>query len=523
MILLAVVLIFIGLPYLLAVAWQGHDFFFSGFLLNPIDGNSYLAKMYQGWAGEWKFHLTYTAAAYPAQAGSGAYLFLFYLFLGHLARWLGLPLIVLFHVARLAGASVMVFSLAAFFQHIFAGQPPAVRLATWLAALGSGLGWLVLLSGLLPSDFWVAEAYPFLSAYANPHFPLGLALLLWMFLFSQEAEPRWKNLVWLAVLGLIESVVLPFGLPLAGVILAGARAWDWWEARSEWERKKSLQRTEQLLAALLPGACFVGYQLWVSLADPLLAGWNAQNLTPSPELWDFLLSFSPVLIFAVVGAWRLYHLREYPARKLLLSWFVIGLILIYMPFSLQRRFMLGFYIPSVGLAVVGARALAERMRRKWLIPTLVGLSMPTNLFLLLAGLAGIFGHSGQIYLSADEYHAIQWLAQQSAQNRMLQNGLVLASSEIGSFIPAYTGMRVIYGHPFETVNALTEEQSVQAFFKGDLTQPSQADFLASRGVDMIFYGPREEEMVESPLSPFRGFVQVFQSGAVTIWAREGPR
>ena len=94
---------------------------------------------------------------------------------------------------------------------------------------------------------------------------------------------------------------------------------------------------------------------------------------------------------------------------------------------------------------------------------------------------------------------------------------------MGSFIPAYTGMRVIYGHPFETVNAPAEEQAVQAFFRGDLTQASQANFLASRGVDMIFYGPREEEMVISPLSPFSGFVQVFQSGDVTIWAREGPR
>ena len=179
--------------------------------------------MYQGWAGDWKFHLTYTAAENSPGAGSGAYLFMFYLFLGHLARWLGLPLIVLFHMARLAGATAMIFSLAAFFQYIFAGQPPAVRLATWLAALGSGLGWLVFLSGLLPSDFWVAEAYPFLSAYANPHFPLGLALLLWMFILAQEVDPRWKNLIWLAVLGLVESVVLPFGLPLAGVILAGVR------------------------------------------------------------------------------------------------------------------------------------------------------------------------------------------------------------------------------------------------------------------------------------------------------------
>ena len=49
-------------------------------------------------------------------------------------------------------------------------------------ALGLGLGWLALPFGGVPSDFWVAEAYPFLSSYANPHFPLSLALLLWLML-----------------------------------------------------------------------------------------------------------------------------------------------------------------------------------------------------------------------------------------------------------------------------------------------------------------------------------------------------
>ena len=87
----------IGLPYVFAVLVSGKDYVFNGFLLNFGDGNSYLAKMYEGWNGSWRFTLPYTA-----EPGQGGYIFLFYLFLGHLARWLGLPLLIVYHAARLA-------------------------------------------------------------------------------------------------------------------------------------------------------------------------------------------------------------------------------------------------------------------------------------------------------------------------------------------------------------------------------------------------------------------------------------
>ena len=41
----------ITLPYLLAYRAGGSESYFAGFLLNPIDGQSYLAKMQQGCRG----------------------------------------------------------------------------------------------------------------------------------------------------------------------------------------------------------------------------------------------------------------------------------------------------------------------------------------------------------------------------------------------------------------------------------------------------------------------------------------
>jgi hypothetical protein len=86
----------ITLPYLYAAQAGGDEYVFGGFLLNPIDGNSYLAKMYEGWRGDVKFTLPYTT-----EVSEGGYLFLFYIGLGHLARMIDVPRILVFHAARI--------------------------------------------------------------------------------------------------------------------------------------------------------------------------------------------------------------------------------------------------------------------------------------------------------------------------------------------------------------------------------------------------------------------------------------
>ena len=44
------------------------------------------------------------------------------------------------------------------------------------------------------------------------------------------------------------------------------------------------------------------YTLWVTQADPVLRGWTAQNVTPSPPVWDYALGYGLVLVLAVPGA-----------------------------------------------------------------------------------------------------------------------------------------------------------------------------------------------------------------------------
>lgn len=523
----------VTLPYLAAARAGGTQAVFGGFLLNPLDGNSYLAKMYAGWRGDWLFTLPYTA-----EAGQGHLLFIFYLFLGHLARSLGLSLVFTFHLARLMAAAALLFALDRFVK---AAEPDrrAANLAFSLAALGSGLGWLALAFGGFPSDLWVAEIYPFLSAYANPHFPFGLAIMLWLLAPDNErdaarsrnkdvARRDWPHFFLAFLAAVVLTAVSPFGVVIVLVVLGILLLVKIVEARSSDSIEGSTALgsrppqagpgtlTTRFLAVLSGGLPLLLYDLWIARTDPLLAGWNAQNLTPAPPLWDLFLSLSPALLLAVPGAWRVFKSGTGQGRNLL-AWAAAGLLLVFLPFGLQRRFLIGLYVPLAGLAALGLGRLSGQpdprngrsARYHVLVVIVFLLALPTNLIVLFAARHGVQTLNPKLYLSSGERQAFLWLAENSAPE-----AVILAAPETGLFIPAYTGRRVIYGHPFETVDAAREEAAVRQFF----TTGHWSASLEGRRIDYLFAGPRERQL--NPHLAFPGLTAIYSAEGVSLYVFE---
>ncbi|MEJ2706040.1 MAG: hypothetical protein P8074_00380 [Anaerolineales bacterium] len=518
-----VVLFLTTWPYVAAYRSAGADYVFGGFLLNYQDGNSYLAKMYQGWLGEWRFHLPYTA-----EAGGGAYLFLFYLLLGHAARIFNLSLIFTFQAARFAGSLVLLFSLYHFFKRLLP-EPGRHTLAFILAALGSGMGWLALPFGAVTADYWVAEAYPFLSAYTHPHFSLGLALLLWLLLPPQvDGSPRFRWRFPLYLLGSsLLGIMSPFGIVVVLMVLSGLLVWELWMAK-DWHANDSITRRLSIILEVLRqhwafwrvilvtlgGVPWLLYDLWVTHSDAILAGWNAQNITPTPPLWDLILSLSPLLLLAIPGAIAAVRGKK-KSLYLLVVWAGIGLALLFLPFGLQRRFMMGIFVPLAGLAVPGLETLAAGSRRKTVFGAALVLLfvLPTNATILLAARHGIQTHAPELYLSRDEANAFSWI-----KSNTPQNAIILAAARTGLLIPAHTGRKVIYGHPFETVNADQEIQLVESFFKSLSVMESgkePEDFISSRGVGYLFIGPSERALGGAPID--LNMDPLYSSGQVTVY------
>lgn len=493
----AVLLLIVNTPY--ALAYLAGPQVFGGILFALADGLSYLAKMRQGWRGEWLFTLPYTA-----EPGPGVFLFTYYLSLGHLARVFGVPVAAVYHAARLLFGVLFLFIAYRFIAHFF--ESARERLAVWmLFFLGSGLGWLVALAGGFTPDLWVAESIPFLTLLSNAHFPLAWALLLLILEWTLLSEaPLGRRLAWTALATIALANIQPMALLPVGALLASGPLWDVMR-----RRRFDLRSWAPAFTVALAAAPWIGYQLWLTQTHPVLRLWNAQNVTPSPPLPETLIWGGLPLTLAGVGALALWS-RGGPAYHLSLRWWAIGVFLLYAPMALQRRLSLGLWMPICLLAAFAWRdAIGPRLAGRWRTPALALLAalLPLSNLLVWAGMAGAaLARSPTVFLTRAEAGAIVALP---------AGALVLAAPETGAFIPARSDARVLYGHPFETVNAEAEKRAVTDFFAGRI---DAARFLRERNVEVVFYGPREAVLGPLPVLPPEWRV-VFHQDNVTVFGK----
>ena len=484
------VLLIASLPYLFGALSAGPDRVFTGLQVNPLDGLSYLAKMRIGFDGGWLFHLPFT----PEQ-GQGVFLFTYFIALGHLARILGLPLILVFHAARLIGG----FALLWMIYELIARMTEALdlrRRAWWIVALSSGVGWLAAVLGHADSaDLTIPESNTFYSLIANAHFALAAAIMIGMFIVILEMRTfSTGRTIALTVMSLVLAVIQPFA-PLAVYGIAGVTLLIvWWRnRRAHPERSGEAAQSKdalafprsQFIAALVSGsitALLLLYLYSATQADVVMRAWSQQNQTPSPPPIDYVLGYGLLWIFAFFGARQAWHRRS-DWDVLLLVWIIVTLPMLYVPFPLQRRLSLGLHVPIGILAAIG---LTELVRTRWPRRALIAVTLLTSVFIELALLGGAAVHDPHINLTANEAAALGWL-----QSHAPHDAVVLASPEMGGFIPAFAGQRVVYGHPYETVNAKAREQQVKDFFAGTI---DRSQMIRDNSVGFIIVGPREQKL-----------------------------
>jgi hypothetical protein len=174
-------------------------------------------------------------------------------------------------------------------------------------------------------------------------------------------------------------------------------------------------------------------------------------------------------------------------------WAITGLILLYLPFNLQRRLITGLHLPLCILAAVGLqRWLARigfRLRQRRSIALIVltlgalGTLFVWSLPLLAARQSPDTSETtALLFIRPEEASAFTWL-----RDHITAGDIVLASPRLGMFIPGQTGARVIYGHPFETLEAKKKKALVEAFYRGQIE-------TVSPPVDFIIYGPTERQL-----------------------------
>ena len=514
-----VILLLTSLPYLYGALLSTPQSQFGGFVLGVEDGNSYLAKMRLGATGNWQFHLFYTSEPH-----AGAYLFLFHILLGKIARFGGLPLILVYHLSRLACGLfllVTVYCFTAFFTRL----RPVRRLTFWLVGLGSGLGWLVLLLRLLdqwglPLDFYSPEAFAFHALLGLPHLSLAEALLLWAMLFLwtswERRQIRYAVLAGLALSAM--TVIAAFYIVTAAAAIGAGWLLRGWRQKQAADRRWAEGRLAAL--ALAMAAPMPLYNVHVFMSDPVFKAWQEQNLILSPSALHYLLAFGVLALLAVIGAraeWRHGSSRS----LLLMGWCAAVPVLVYLPFSLQRRFSFGVQVPLSILAALGLWRLLSgqetpgegQLPRRWRIASVgvVALLSLSNFLILNSARWEVSQQAPPLFHSGAEVDAADWLGTHATPDQV-----VLAAYETGNYLPTRMPARVFAGHGPETVNSEMKNAMLRSFFGGG-DDTFRRRLLADYGVNYVFYGPAERALGDFSPAAAPYLRPVYDNGAVQIY------
>lgn len=450
-----------AVPYVYAYLVQPPGHVFAGFFYLGDDANTYLAKMRQGWEGSWSWQNRYTTEASP-----NAYLFVFWIVLGHVAALTSLPLIVVFHLARIAAAFALMAGAWLFFSH-FIQDRSARRFAFFFCALGLGMGYVIQAFGhpvifghqTDTLDWRMPELTAFYSVLALPHFAWSGVFAAFGVVLTLKAIERgslWlgvaAGLMWLGQASIHPQMPILMGGAVGLALLLRPAAPRGWIAAA--------------VAFLVP-APYILYSYLAFVGNPEVQRWtfHSKNALP-PESISLFFALAPQLLLAAIGIPGALR-RRTREDLFLVTWIVLLAVILYLPNpagDLRRRFLDGLYLP---LAVLGARGLYESvlprvrsLRARRLIPfTYVAFAAIGSAFLVLAPLA--VAAQPQYTVTTAEYDGLNWLGSQPA-------GRVLAMPGVGLYVPAYSPDTVYVGHYDETFDYARKTQTAFDVLTGKL-------------------------------------------------------
>jgi hypothetical protein len=448
-----------AVPYAYAYAAQAHGQVFMGFFFLGDDANTYLAKMRQGWEGAWAWQNRYTTEASPS-----AYLFMFWILLGHLAAILHLPLIAVFHLARVGAAFALMGSAWLFISH-FIEDRSARRFAFFFVAIGLGMGLVIQALGhpvifghqTDTLDLRMPELTAFYSVLALPHFAwsgvfagVGAALTLKAIQRGSLGLAAVAGVAWLGQASIHPQMPILMGGATAVALLLRPASPRGWAAAA--------------LAFAIP-APYILYSYLAFVGNPEVQRWtfHSKNALP-PEGISLFFALAPQLLLALTGIPGAIR-RRTREDLFLVAWLVLLAAILYLPNpagDLRRRFLDAIYLP---LGVLAARGMYEAVlprlrsvRARALVPfSYVAFASIGSAFLVLAPL--LFVGSPMYSVSQAEYDGLVWLGNAPA-------GTVLCMPGVGLYIPAYSPDTVYVGHYDETFNYFTKSQQAYDLLTG---------------------------------------------------------
>ena len=524
-----VLLAFLPYIWVLVTGLRGSEWQFMGALHDHVSSAAHLSRVVQGASDRWLLRFLHTP-----EAQDGTFINVLYALIGQLSRFIALPSVALFHVARVCASLFMYLALYQLAANIWM-RVRTRRIFFLLAAMGSGFGWLAvpLLGTANSPDMSAPQAIPFYSTLANVHYPLTIAFLA---LLASVAVPIFRPGSTEApsvdnggALVFLSAFILVFVYPLALVPIVLTMLLILAVIRRNFKNNFS-EKMRWLLWFIVPALPMMAYYMALGTYNTSVAKvWEQAMPQDVPSPLVFLLGFGLLLIIALPGLWRAVRRFEPDGDQFMLMWLVLMILLIYLPPGIGMQFAAGIMIPIVyfctrSLEDFWFEYVPRRWRMRLGVAALPILAM-TNLLLLTLPIrpmtTGDFARLGGLLLQRDYFEAFDWL-----ERRTLATDVVLTAPPVGLWAPAWTGARVVYGHPIETIDAAEKYSAVIKWYREDNRSACRSlldGAVNSGGVYRVRYvliGPFERQLGETVCTALLTPLQ--QTGSVQIYRYDPP-
>ena len=492
--------------------------------------------------GRWTFVDLFTSE-WPQRP----FLNVLWLSVGLLARITHLPTVLVFHLSRVLLIIPFVLFLSRFIA-IFIRRPIAAfplrtvrRVTLILIAFSSGLGPLVADAILplsnarwrtgydfWPMDLWVPESNTFLTLFQSPHFIASLWLLLFIILaalrFTETRAYRWSIASGIAALALFQFH--PFYVPTVATVLA---LWAIVESIAARRLRWDLIAHGVIVGTI--SAPSVISHLWLVLNDPITSARASQNLLFTTDWWLVALSYGFLVPLAMIGVARLLRGRTTEGR-MLLTWLVTTIVLIYSPLTWQRRLTEGLHVVIVLIAVVGLFPLLAWLRSRvprWIQRYAWGITTATIIAIPLLGASTVVNlvrdfalytirfpqsiprHS--FYYPTDAIDAMRWIRGHASLGEA-----TFAVGIDGHFLPMFVARQTVLGHGVETAHFAEKYQTSYALSLGRLTPTEARTFLDRERVRFILITDASRDLWTISPTAIPGATLAYRNEGAEVYA-----
>ncbi|MFA5133373.1 MAG: hypothetical protein WC459_01010 [Patescibacteria group bacterium] len=419
---------------------------------------------------------------------------IFWMSLGYIARFTGFSALIVKEVSRILLIPGLLFLLylliSYFFKNIFER-----KIAFLLSVFGGGIGiWVYPITNVLnrgeiidrlPIDISVSEAFVFLSSYYSAHFIFSIMLFIFLILNILIAADK-KRIKYVFFGGIAGAILLnfhPFSFVVFAYIFAVYFLYLLWVDRA---RAFFIFKYFLFFGLLIMPAAIYHVQM---MSTPWWQNQAWASGTEAPNIIYIILGYGFLFLFSIASIYRIIKNNfEIERAPFLIIWFFGQISLIFLPISIQRRFLEGY---SIILSILATPYIVFLIKKKpWLMK---GKCFPATVFICtfcLSFLAVIYldftnyiKKIPQIYFPKDYYKAM--LALRKYTN---EGDLILADVLSSNAIPGVALRNVFVGHGAETINFQYKFEILTRFGEGTNLADRMA-ILKNNKIDYFFYDP----------------------------------